>query len=38
VNYPFLVEHDPFLEVLRGEDRFKDLMVTVKHRWEAFEV
>jgi TolB-like protein len=37
-NYPFLAEYDPFLEPLRGEDRFKDLMETVKHRWETFEV
>jgi len=37
-NFPFLAEYDPFLEPLRRENRFKDLMVTVKHRWEAFEV
>ncbi len=38
VNYPFFVDHNPFLEPLRDEDRFKNLMETVKHRWETFAV
>jgi len=38
INYPFLNEHDPFLENIRGEERFKKLMERVKHEWENFEV
>ncbi len=37
INYPLFSEQDPLLESLRGEKRFKELMVTVKARWEAFE-
>ena len=38
INYPFLSERAPFLENIRGEERFKKLMVRVKHEWENFEV
>ena len=38
INYPFLAEKEPFLENVRGEERFKKLMVRVKHEWENFEV
>ena len=38
INYPFLNEYDPFLENIRGEPRFKELMERVKHEWENFEV
>ena len=38
INYPFLNEHDPFLENIRGEPRFKKLMERVKYEWERFEV
>jgi len=38
IDYPFLSERDPFLENIRGEDRFKKLMKRVKHEWENFEV
>jgi non-specific serine/threonine protein kinase len=38
LNYPFLAQHDPTLEPLRGIDRFQSLMQEVKHKWEAFEV
>jgi len=38
INYPLLNEQDPFLENIRGEDRFKKLMERVKHEWENFEV
>jgi len=38
INYPFLNEIDPFLENIRGEERFKKLMERVKHEWENFEV
>ena len=38
INYPFLNEYDPFLENIRGEERFKKLMKRVKYEWEHFEV
>ncbi len=38
INYPFLSEYDPFLENLRGYERFKNLMERVKVEWEHFEV
>jgi tetratricopeptide (TPR) repeat protein len=38
INYPFLNERDPFLENIRGEERFKKLMEKVKNEWEHFEV
>ncbi|MFC1528691.1 hypothetical protein ACFL5B_02150 [Candidatus Latescibacterota bacterium] len=38
INYPFLNEYDPFLENIRGEERFKKLMERVKNEWENFEV
>ena len=38
INYPFLAEKDPFLESIRGEERFKKLMDRVKHEWDNFEV
>ena len=38
LNYPFLSEYDPFLENIRGERRFKDLMERVKHEWENLDV
>ena len=37
-NIPFLSEYDPFLENIRGEERFKKLMERVKVEWENFEV
>jgi TolB-like protein len=37
-NIAFLTEYDPFLENLRGEERFKKLMERVKYEWENFEV
>jgi len=38
INYPILNEKDPFLENIRGEERFKKLMKRVKHEWQNFEV
>ena len=38
INYPFINEHDPFLENIRGEERFKKLMERVKREWENFKV
>ncbi|MFH1446116.1 MAG: protein kinase [Chloroflexota bacterium] len=37
INYPFL-EKDPFLDSIRGEEQFKNLMERVKYEWEHFEV
>lgn len=38
INYPLLAQDDPFLEGLRGEPRFVQLVQKVKPAWEAFEV
>jgi TolB-like protein len=38
INYPFLNNHDPLLENIRGEERFKQLMERVKYGWENFKV
>ena len=38
VHYPQLSEKDPWLENIRGEERFKKLMERVKREWEAFEI
>ena len=38
INYPLLNELDPFLENIRGEERFKKLMARIKTEWENFEV
>jgi hypothetical protein len=38
VNYPWYNKIDPFLENIRGEERFKKLMERVKYEWENFEV
>jgi TolB-like protein len=37
INHPFLAQHDPFLENLRSDPRFTQLMNTVRERWEKFE-
>ena len=38
INYPLFAETDPFLENIRGEERFQQLMARVKYEWEHFEV
>jgi TolB-like protein/Tfp pilus assembly protein PilF len=38
IAYPFLSNFDPFLENIRGEERYKELMERVKYEWETFEV
>ena len=38
LNYPFLSEHAPFFESIRGEERYKELLARVKREWEEFEV
>lgn len=37
INYPFLARHDPFFRDLRSDDSFRQLMKTVRIRWEGFE-
>jgi tetratricopeptide (TPR) repeat protein len=37
ISYPFISQHDTFLENIRGEERFKKLMERVKYEWEHFE-
>jgi len=38
IHYPYLAEYNPFLENIRGEKSFKQLMQKVKYRWEDFEI
>jgi TolB-like protein len=38
INYPFLAQHDPAFEALRGDSAFKALLETARHRWERFEI
>ena len=38
INYPLFSEKDPWLENIRGEERFKELMARVKREWEDFEI
>jgi hypothetical protein len=38
INYPFLRDHDWFLDNLRPDPRFGELMEEVKGRWEAFDL
>jgi serine/threonine protein kinase/tetratricopeptide (TPR) repeat protein len=37
LNYPYLATRDPFLEALRSDPAFVELMQQVKRRWEALE-
>lgn len=34
INYPFFAKHDPFLENLRGDERYEKLMERVKVEWQ----
>ena len=38
INYPIFAKHDPLLSNIRGEERFKQLMISVKERWENFDI
>jgi TolB-like protein len=36
INYPLLAARDPFLESIRGDAEFQELMHQVQRRWQAF--
>jgi len=38
INYPFLSEHDLYLNNIRGEARFDQAMKLARREWERFEV
>jgi serine/threonine protein kinase len=38
INYPYLAEADPFLQPLRGDAEFVELVEQVRQRWKAFEL
>lgn len=38
IHYPYLAEYNPFLQKIRGEERFKHLLEKVKYRWKNFEI
>ena len=38
INYPFLSEHDRYLDSVRSDARFRQLMERVRLEWERFEV
>jgi hypothetical protein len=37
INYAYLAQRDPFLEPLRADREFKELMQRVQRRWQAIE-
>jgi hypothetical protein len=37
INYPFIREHDHFLENVRGEERFDKLLEKVEREWRTLE-
>ena len=38
VKYPMFAEYDSFLQVTRGDERFRTLMERVTREWEEFKV
>jgi hypothetical protein len=38
INYPFLAEHDVYLDSIRGEARFVRAMERARREWERLEV
>jgi predicted Zn-dependent protease len=38
INFPFLSEHDRYLDNVRGDARFRELMERARREWERFEV
>jgi TolB-like protein/thioredoxin-like negative regulator of GroEL len=37
INYPFVADHDPFFEGLRGNERFQEIVAAMRERWRQFE-
>ena len=37
INYPLLSSSDPFLDAVRDQDRFQELMEEVRRQWEALD-
>jgi tetratricopeptide (TPR) repeat protein len=37
INYPYIAEGDPFLDSIRGDAEFKELLEQVHRRWQAFD-
>ncbi len=37
INHPFIAEHDPLLESIRGEPRYRDIAARARHEWEHFD-
>ena len=38
INYPFLSEHDRYLDNIRGDARFSRVMARARREWERLEV
>ena len=38
INYPFLSEHDPHMDSIRGQARFHRAMDRARREWERLEV
>jgi len=38
INYPFLKDHDRFLDNLRPDPRFQELLNNVQRQWETFDL
>jgi len=38
INYPFISQHDPLIESIRGEPRFQKILTKAKYEWEHFDV
>jgi TolB-like protein len=37
INYPFISQHDPLVESIRGEPRFREILAKAKREWEKFD-
>ena len=37
INYPFLAEHDHYLDSIRGDERFKQAMERARREWERLD-
>jgi TolB-like protein len=37
INYPFIAQHDPLIESIRGEPEFREILKKAKHEWESFD-